>query len=234
MHHTDLSAPPGQPGIQGTGMSSTDMTTPDMTGTGTESTVGAVRQEAMDQVRTVAQAARRETQNVVGEIGTEVRGQVAQQKDRLALLLKDISAELAEVPASGSGRVSDLAWTVAGRTGDLSDWLRNHEATDILRATEDFARRRPLTFLLASTVAGVVVGRLTRGMIDGDGERAAAVPEPRGQRAAYPTTTGYPAGYPTSTGQAPAPVVPVTPDTPITPVGTAPTRPAPAQPWEGA
>lgn len=217
MHHTDLSAPPGQPGIQGTETSAG----------GTGAAVQAVREEAMGQVRSVAETARRETQNVVGEIGTEVRGQVSQQKDRLALMLKDLSAELAEVPPTGSGRVSNLAWDVAGRTGDLSDWLRDHDASDVLRATEDFARRRPLTFLLASAAAGVVVGRLTRGMIDdGDGDSGRGGPMATVPAAA--TTEGYVPADPV--------IAPVTPSGPT----AAPFAPGVtpgvghSQPWEGA
>ena len=36
----------------------------------------------------------------------------------------------------------------------------------MVRSVEDFARRRPVAFVLGSAAAGLVAGRLTRGMID--------------------------------------------------------------------
>lgn len=219
MHHTDLSAPGAVPGVRGGEVAPSGAA-------GEASTVEAVRQEATEQVRTVTRAARRETQAVVGEIGTEVRVQVSQQKDRIAMLLKDLSSELAEVPPTGSGRVSDVAWDIAGRASDLSDWLRDHEPADVLRATEDLARRRPLTFLLASATAGVVVGRLTRGMID-----AGTPSDPTGR-----ATASTPAAPTPTTGAMPAPgtgAMPAPGGLLVGPGGSVPGS-GPSQPWEGA
>jgi hypothetical protein len=48
----------------------------------------------------------------------------------------------------------------------LGRWLDSHGPDEVLDEVRSFARRRPGTFLLIAAGAGVVLGRLTRGLKD--------------------------------------------------------------------
>jgi hypothetical protein len=50
------------------------------------------------------------------------------------------------------------------RGGEMAHWLENHEPSDVLDQLRSFARRRPAAFLLGAAAAGVLVGRLSRGL----------------------------------------------------------------------
>lgn len=127
---------------------------------------GSVRDEAMGQARAVASAAREETKGVLSDLGDEISRQASEQKQRLSQGLQDVSMQLDEAAANGSGQVSRLASEAAQRTRAASEWLERNEPRDLIDAVEDFGRRRPMTFLAISALAGAVVGRLTRGMVD--------------------------------------------------------------------
>ena len=65
-----------------------------------------------------------------------------------------------------SGTVSEVARQAADRADRLAEWLGQREPGDLLDEVRSFARRRPGAFLLGAAIAGVVVGRLTRGAVD--------------------------------------------------------------------
>jgi ElaB/YqjD/DUF883 family membrane-anchored ribosome-binding protein len=125
-----------------------------------------MRDEAKDQARSVADSAKREAKSVFSQIGNDLSAETQGQKLRLAKSLDGFSAELEEVALNGSGRVPALASEAATRTRSFSRWLEQTDPRDMVRMVEDFARRRPLAFVLTSAGAGLVAGRLTRGMID--------------------------------------------------------------------
>jgi hypothetical protein len=130
----------------------------------------------------VAEEARRQTRDVTGKVGGEVRHQVDEQKHRLTHGLQDLADELADIADTRSGMVAGAAGDAAERTRQASTWLEQHEPRDLLTVVEDFARRRPVLFLMSAAAAGAVVGRLTRGMVSangGDGERTELAPHQR-------------------------------------------------------
>jgi hypothetical protein len=47
----------------------------------------------------------------------------------------------------------------------MADWLEQREPGDLLDEVRRFARRRPGAFVLGALVAGVVAGRMTRGIV---------------------------------------------------------------------
>ena len=65
-----------------------------------------------------------------------------------------------------SGVATELARQGAGRTHDLATWLEDREPHEVLQELQTFARRRPGRFLLAAAGAGLLAGRLTRGIKD--------------------------------------------------------------------
>lgn len=63
-----------------------------------------------------------------------------------------------------SGVITDLAHEGSRRGGEIAHWLESREPKDVLEDVKSFARRRPVTFLALAATAGVLTGRLTRGL----------------------------------------------------------------------
>ncbi|MGY4642309.1 hypothetical protein [Cellulomonas sp. URHB0016] len=169
-----------------TGATGTTGTTSGPTGASGTSTTDAAKDQArnlkeqtaaagehlLDEARSEASAVAQEAQQRVGDLWsqarTEVSGQVGGQQNRLAGGLRSFGDQLhqmADAPAEQSV-ASDVVREVASRVGTLGRWLEDHEPDEVLDEVRRFARRRPGTFLLAAAAAGVVVGRLTRGLKD--------------------------------------------------------------------
>jgi hypothetical protein len=119
---------------------------------------GEVMSEARDQARTLLDQTR-----------TEVGSQAATQQQRAAESLQSLAGELRSMAGSQQepGIATDLAQQAADKAGQLASWLADHEPGDLLAEVRTFARRRPGTFLALAAGAGVVAGRLTRGMAAG-------------------------------------------------------------------
>lgn len=128
-------------------------------------TAKAVGGQTVERAREVGDTAKTQARGVMDQIGGELRTQAGDQKTRLAAVIREISDELDQVQESNSGHLAGIAGTAASRGHEVSQWLEQHEPSDLIRVTEDFARRRPLTFLFAAATAGIVVGRMTRGMV---------------------------------------------------------------------
>jgi len=99
---------------------------------------------------------------------------------------------------------ADLAYQVASRVRDAGQWLDGRKPGQVVGEMESFARRRPTAFLVLAAGAGVVAGRLTRGLKDvssgdpaaGAAAAGAAAPvvtqELSGQWAQPSDVAGYP------------------------------------------
>ncbi len=207
---------------------------------GERPSVQEVREEAMDAARSVGDTVASQARGAAHGIGDEVRAQVGQQQGRLAQVLREIGDELDDVQPSGAGRVADLAAQAAGRTRDLAGWIDQSEPRDLLTSLERFARRRPGTFLLASAAAGVVVGRFTRGLMEGrDHGDERSVIGPRRYEAGFGAPGGdRPAAGVTAVGATPGTVGPAAGSAaaaglPPQPRATAPDEPIGAYPISG-
>lgn len=142
-----------------------------------QETAQAVKDEAMTQTRAVADTAMQQGRAVMADIGEQVNRQLGDSQNRLAQRLGELSQEFDQASAGGDGQVSSLAGEAAWRTRQAAQWLEQSSPTDVLEAISDFARRRPLTYLAACATAGLVFGRLTRGLVsamkdDSDSRRA--------------------------------------------------------------
>lgn len=125
-----------------------------------------VVQETKQQVGQVAAEAKNQTGNLLRQGVAEINSQAGQQQQRLAQSVHSIAKELGSMASSSdqSGPMTGLAQDASRRAGEAAHWLENHEPSDILDGLRSFARRRPGTFLLGAAAAGVLVGRLTRGI----------------------------------------------------------------------
>lgn len=129
----------------------------DLAGTAREE-IGNVRDEAMQQVRGLADTAT-----------TQFKEQAGTQKDRAAEQARTVTDDLQRV-ARGEKAESDLVSgalsAVAQQAERLTHRLETAEPAELLDDVRSFAARRPGTFLAIALGAGLMAGRLTRGVRD--------------------------------------------------------------------
>ncbi len=170
----------------------------------------AAKEEAADVARTaagsaqnVAQTAKEEVANVASEAKSSARGllhqaksdlssQAGSQQQKAAEGIRTISSQLqtmADAPEQ-QGVASDLIRQAAERTSSMASWLENRDPGSLLNEVQTFARNRPGTFLLLAAGAGVLAGRLTRGLTAGAPD-SSSTDRPAGLAGQY---TGSPYG----------------------------------------
>ncbi|MGN6612574.1 MAG: hypothetical protein ACTHLJ_12450 [Angustibacter sp.] len=153
----------------GTGNGSTKDVAKDQAADVKDSAVGAasnVAGTARDQAGEVAGEARRQARDLLHEGRSQLHDQAGEQQQRAAQGLRSIGDELRSM-ADGSqqqGMASDLAHQAAERVNSVAQWLDGREPGQLLDDVRGFARQRPMTFLAIAAGAGVVAGRLGRGL----------------------------------------------------------------------
>jgi hypothetical protein len=83
--------------------------------------------------------------------------------------LADQFQEMSE-KTDGSGVAPELARQASDRLRGVASWFEDREPGRLLDDVRGFARRKPGVFLAGAVVAGALVGRLTRGAVQSDGE----------------------------------------------------------------
>lgn len=200
---------------------------------------------AMGEAQQVAAEARAQARNLVDEARAQVDEQARTQRDRLVTTLQTFGDDLermARGEGAGDGMASDVVKQVVQRARDLSSQMDGREPTELLDQVRAFARRRPGTFLVGALAAGIVAGRLTRGVKEvrssqqsaqtgqtGDTGRLSSGPG-LGETGAAGTSTGAPlagTGYPATD-----PVYPAGSDTPGTTSPGTPTSAPTSGPYQ--
>ncbi|MEV4416553.1 hypothetical protein [Catellatospora sp. NPDC049609] len=163
-----------------------------------------VAKTATEQAKHVAQETGSQLRSLADTATQELRGQAGTQQERVASGLHTLADDLASMrTGEGSDRLAgELMQEVSSRAHRAADWLEHREPGRLLDEVRDYARRHPGTFLLGALAAGLVVGRLTRGMVaagkdDAGGARlpapAAPVADTRAGRA--PVTASPATGH---------------------------------------
>lgn len=180
----------------------------------------------------VASTAKDEAANVIGEsldqardlvstVRDQVADQVSSQGDRLTEGLRTLSTQLAD--GDTSGMVGQLMKEAATRVQSLADYAERTGPQGIVTELRSYAKRNPGTFLLGAALAGLVTGRVVKGITAGKQAEQESTSTPTyagpvgGTAAGNPlagvttdTGTGYDAGYVASpepsTTYAPEPV----------------------------
>ena len=126
-----------------------------------------VASTAADEAKNVTAEARRQAKDLTREVGNQAQHQVDIGKDKAVIGLHSVSDELRAMAGQGgySGPVKDLANEAADKVTDLATWLENRDPSTLLEELRSLARRKPGTFLLGAAAAGLVAGRLTRGVV---------------------------------------------------------------------
>lgn len=121
---------------------------------------------AKEQAGQVAAATGQQVKRLAGQAQAELSEQAKVQQQKLAGGLHSVGDQL-ELMAEKSdepGVATDLAHQVAEKAHEFAGWLEDREPADLLTGLRSFARRRPGRFLAAALAAGVVAGRLARGL----------------------------------------------------------------------
>ena len=186
---------------------------------------GEVAGTVGEQAGRVASEAAEQARNLLHEGRQQLTGQAQQGQQRAADGLHTLADQLRQMSekADDQGVVTEAVRQVAERTHNVASWLEQREPGDLLDEVRQFARRKPGLFLAGAALAGVAVGRLTRGAIaaqssnDESGSshtaqdriprQPSAPPAPRyGAGPSYPTAAANVPDYPT-TPMPPAPPV---------------------------
>ena len=155
---------------------------------------------AREQASGVAVEAGRQGSDLLHQARGQLEEQAAQGQQRLANQLLSLSDELRSMAgASGQGGMAaSLASQAAWRVRNAGQWLGDRKPGQVADEMQSFARRRPAVFLALAVGAGLVAGRLTRGLKDADSDDSAAAAAPAatqglsGQRAQPPDMASYP------------------------------------------
>ncbi len=122
---------------------------------------------AKEQAGTVAAEAGQHARTLVTQVRGELSSQIASQQERLVGGIRSLSGDLQSMAGSGkSGIAADLARQASRRTDSLASYVESHEPADLVSELSSFARRRPGLFLSIAASAGLLAGRLARGIRD--------------------------------------------------------------------
>ena len=187
---------------------------------------------AREQASGVAVEAGRQGRDLLHQAQGQLEEQAAQGQQRLANQLLSLSDELRSMAgASGQGGMAaSLASQAASRARNAGQWLDDRKPSQVADEMQRFARRRPAVFLALAVGAGLVAGRLTRGLKDAnsdDSAAAAATQRLSGQWAqpsdmdSYPPATAAGVSDQTPGLSAPASGLPPAGGDPVWPAGPA-------------
>lgn len=161
---------------------------------------GRVAGTAKEEAKNVASEAKHQARQLIDTTLQEAREQASTQQSRAAEGLRTIANDLSSL-SSGNGGTDGIASQIIGEVGNrvesVASWINDREPADLLEELKTYARRHPVTFITVAGVAGLLVGRLTRGLIaDAKDEQAATsgTTGPTYGTTSYDTTIGS-AGY---------------------------------------
>jgi len=144
-----------------------------------------VAQTAKEEAAHVASEAKSNAKDLLSQAKSGLSGQAGTQQHKAAEGIRTLSSQLqtmAEAPEQ-QGIASDLIRQAAQRSEAVASWIENKEPGDLLGEVQRFARNRPGTFLLLAAGAGILVGRLGRGL-------QAGAPGSQGSAGQRPLTSG--------------------------------------------
>lgn len=155
-----------------------------------------VAQTAKSEVANVASEAKSSATDLLHKAKSGLGSQAGAQQQKAADGIRTISSQLhtmADAPEQ-KGIASDVIRQAAERASSVASWVEGKEPGALLNDVQYFARRKPGTFLLLAAGAGILVGRLARGLQPAQAPQAAIPPMPAQAPAA--TTAAAPTGPP--------------------------------------
>jgi hypothetical protein len=131
----------------------------------TRDAAAEVARTAKEETRQVAHTAADEAQEVGRGVRQRLREEVDRQHrqvtDRVGAFAEELYTMARERPDTPAG---ELVGILATRSRSFAEYLDRHGPERVLHELQDFARRRPGTFIVSAVAAGFVIGRLGKGL----------------------------------------------------------------------
>jgi len=123
---------------------------------------GTVKEQAGE----VTAEAGKQAKQLLAQAQSEVTEQAAATQQRVAEGLHALADELTGLAKNSEqdGPATDLARQAADRAHKAAGWLADRDPGSLLDEVRSFARRKPGAYLAIALGAGVLAGRLTRGL----------------------------------------------------------------------
>jgi len=121
---------------------------------------------AKEQVGQVTAEAGRQVRQLFGQAQSELSDQAQAQQQKLAGGLHEVGDQLRSMAHNSQeqGLATDIARQAADRAHSVASWFESRDPASVLDEVRSYARRRPGMFLAVALGAGLVAGRLARGL----------------------------------------------------------------------
>jgi len=131
---------------------------------------------AKDQAAQVTAQAGQQIKQLVGQAQSELSEQAQAQQEKLAGGLHSVGDQLKAMAQNSDqpGMATDLAHQAADKAHEFAGWLDQRDPGSVVCVVRAFARKRPGMFLAVALGAGLVAGRLARGLAADPDETATA------------------------------------------------------------
>lgn len=119
-----------------------------------------------EQAGQVTDEAKAQAKHLLAQAQSELSEQAASTQRRVSAGLHTLADELSGMARNSDqdGVATDLARQAADRARAAASWLGDRDPGSLLHEVRSFARRKPGTYLAIALGAGVLAGRLTRGL----------------------------------------------------------------------
>lgn len=119
-----------------------------------------------EQAGQVTDEAKTQAKHLLAQAQTELSGQATNTQQRVSAGLHTLADELSAMAENSEqdGVATDLARQAADRARAAASWLGDRDPGSLLHEVRSFARHKPGTYLAIALGAGVLAGRLTRGL----------------------------------------------------------------------
>ena len=121
---------------------------------------------AKDQAGQVTAEAGRQLKDLYGQAQSELSSQAQAQQEKLAGGLRSVADQLKAMASNSDqpGLATDVAHQAAERAHQIAGWLDARDPGSVLDEVRSYARAHPGGFLAIALGAGLVAGRLARGL----------------------------------------------------------------------
>jgi len=128
---------------------------------------GEVAQTATNAAKDVAGETKERAADLYAQTKSQLGDQVVSQKGALVEGLRSLGDQLAAMTdhVEESGTAVDVASKARDQARTAAEWLDSHEPNQVVDELRSLGRQQPGRFLLGALLAGVVAGRLTRGVV---------------------------------------------------------------------
>jgi hypothetical protein len=119
-----------------------------------------------EQAGQVTAEAKDQAKQLLAQAQSELTEQAAATQQRVAEGLHALADELSGMARNSEqdGVATDLARQAADKARQTAGWLADRDPGSLLNEVRSFARKKPGTYLAIALGAGVLAGRLTRGL----------------------------------------------------------------------